>query len=116
MKNIISSSRLIGLLAVIILTAVSGVFAQNRTVYNELSRDYWTGRSGTNVADIPVNNKPTASDILTDFEAVDWTAPTTTQNWADNYGERLMGWLTAPTTGEVSGTIYTTPPTPPAPR
>ena len=58
-------------------------------------REYWTGISGTAVSDLTSNanypNSPTARDYLTSFEA-----PT---DWADNYGTRVRGYITAPSTG-----------------
>ena len=56
-----------------------------------ISREVWTGISGTFVANIPVGTPPNTTDTLPSFEA-----PT---NWADNYGTRLRGYITAPVTG-----------------
>ena len=56
-----------------------------------ISREVWTGISGTHVALIPVGTPPNTTDTLPSFEA-----PT---NWADNYGTRLRGYITAPVTG-----------------
>ena len=56
-----------------------------------ISREVWTGISGTQVALIPVGTPPNLTDTLPSFEA-----PT---NWADNYGTRLRGYITAPATG-----------------
>ena len=56
-----------------------------------ISREVWTGISGTQVALIPVGTPPNTTDTLPSFEA-----PT---NWADNYGTRLRGYITAPVTG-----------------
>ena len=56
-----------------------------------ISREVWTGISGTTVANIPVGAAPNLTDTLPSFEA-----PT---NWADNYGTRLRGYITAPVTG-----------------
>ncbi len=58
-------------------------------------REYWTNISGASVSDLTSNanypNNPTGSDQLSSFEA-----PT---DWADHYGTRVRGYLTAPTTG-----------------
>ena len=58
-------------------------------------REYWTGISGTAVSDLTSNanypNSPSGRDSLSSFEA-----PT---NWADSYGTRVRGYLTAPSTG-----------------
>ena len=56
-----------------------------------ISREVWTGISATFVANIPVGTPPNTTDTLPSFEA-----PT---NWADNYGTRLRGYITAPVTG-----------------
>ena len=56
-----------------------------------ISREVWTGISGTFVADIPLGAAPNTTDTLPSFEA-----PT---DWADNYGTRLRGYITAPVTG-----------------
>ena len=54
-------------------------------------REVWTGISGTFVSNIPVGTPPNTTDTLPSFEG-----PT---NWADNYGTRLRGYITAPVTG-----------------
>ena len=56
-----------------------------------ISREVWTGISGTTVANTPVGTAPNITDTLPNFEA-----PT---NWADNYGTRMRGYITAPATG-----------------
>ena len=59
--------------------------------FGSISREVWTGISGTSVANIPVGAAPNLTDTLANFEA-----PT---NWANNYGTRLRGYITAPVTG-----------------
>jgi len=58
-------------------------------------REYWTGISGTAVSDLTSNasypNNPTGRSLLARFEA-----PT---DWADQYGTRVRGYVTAPVTG-----------------
>jgi PA14 domain len=61
------------------------------TAASSISREVWTGVSGTNVANIPVGAAPNIADTLFSLEA-----PT---NWTDNYGTRLRGYVTAPVTG-----------------
>jgi large repetitive protein len=61
------------------------------TTAGTITREVWTGISGGAVANIPVGTAPNITDTLPSFEA-----PT---NWADNYGTRLRGYITAPTTG-----------------
>lgn len=58
-------------------------------------REYWTDISGVLVNDLTSNprfpNQPSGRDLLPTFEA-----PT---DWADYYGTRVRGYLTAPRTG-----------------
>ena len=58
-------------------------------------REYWSGIPGTNVSDLTSDanypNNPTGSDQIPSFEA-----PT---DWAEQYGTRVRGYLTAPSTG-----------------
>ncbi|MFC5528204.1 fibronectin type III domain-containing protein [Cohnella yongneupensis] len=54
-------------------------------------REYWTGVSGTAVADIPTGTSPSGTQTLTSLEG-----PT---NWSDNYGDRIRGYLTPTTSG-----------------
>ena len=51
----------------------------------------WTGVTGTSVSNIPTSSAPNLTNAFSSFEA-----PT---NWADNYGTRLRGYITAPATG-----------------
>jgi hypothetical protein len=58
-------------------------------------REWWTGIGGTVVSDLTGNPaypaNPSGRSISATFEA-----PT---DWADNYGTRMRGWITAPATG-----------------
>ena len=57
-----------------------------------ISREVWTGiGGGTTVANIPEGAAPNLTDTRPTFEA-----PT---DWADNYGTRMRGYITAPVTG-----------------
>ena len=56
-----------------------------------ISREVWTGISGNVVSSIPLGAAPNITDTRPSFEA-----PT---NWAENYGTRLRGYITAPATG-----------------
>lgn len=58
---------------------------------SSISRDYWTGLPGTSLAGIPTGTTPAGATNLTSLEA-----PT---DFGDNYGARIRGYLTAPTTG-----------------
>jgi hypothetical protein len=58
-------------------------------------REYWLGISGASVSDLTSSanypNNPSGRDQLTSFEA-----PT---DWAEYYGTRVRGYITAPSTG-----------------
>ncbi len=56
-----------------------------------ITRDVWLNISGTGIADIPVGAAPTSTGALTSFES-----PT---NFADNYGQRVEGYLHPSTSG-----------------
>ena len=56
-----------------------------------ITREVWIGISGTTVANIPVGAAPNLTDTRPSFEAP--------SNWADNYGTRMRGYITAPATG-----------------
>ena len=56
-----------------------------------ITREVWTGISGPTVANIPVGAAPSLTDTRPSFEA-----PT---DWADGYGTRMRGYITAPVTG-----------------
>ena len=57
-----------------------------------VNREVWTEVNGTTVASIPLGMTPNFTDTLPSLEA-----PT---NWADNYGTRLRGYISAPVTGD----------------
>jgi hypothetical protein len=54
-------------------------------------REYWANVTGRDVSTVPVNTTPTSSTQLSTFEA-----PT---NVADNYAQRLRGYICAPASG-----------------
>ncbi len=54
-------------------------------------REFWNGIAGTSVASIPVGTAPSGTSALTSL-----AAPV---DFGDNYGARIRGYLTAPTTG-----------------
>jgi hypothetical protein len=56
-----------------------------------VSREVWTGVTGTSVTNIPVNLPASVSNTLGTLEGL--------ANFGDNYGERVRGYLTAPVTG-----------------
>jgi len=68
-----------------------------------IAREYWTGIPGSAVS--AITGPPTGSHALTWYlEGVDWNAPPAHRprmpyDWADNYGQRIRGYITAPQTG-----------------
>ncbi|MES2567927.1 MAG: PA14 domain-containing protein [Bacteroidota bacterium] len=54
-------------------------------------REVWNNVSGVAVSNIPVNTSPSASGFITSFEAP--------PNVADNYGQRIRGYVCPPVTG-----------------
>lgn len=69
----------------------------------KINRDYWTGKTG-NLGVIKSSAKtqlkPTGSDTLTSFEAVDWKTGKKTSNFADSYSQRIYGYLIPDVSGE----------------
>jgi uncharacterized protein (DUF1800 family) len=57
-----------------------------------ITRELWTGVPGTTVAAIPVTQAPSSSSLLPSLE--------TASDSGDDYGARIRGFLTAPTTGD----------------
>ncbi|MEE9405026.1 MAG: PA14 domain-containing protein, partial [Algisphaera sp.] len=74
------------------------------TPTGEISRDYWTGIAGNYVStltnDAAYPDNPTGSDTLSTFESVDWNNPAINKDFADNYSERIRGYLVPVTTGD----------------
>lgn len=56
-----------------------------------ITREYWTGLTGTTISSIPLLSPPTGATVLKSLEAP--------INWTNNYGTRLRGYITAPSTG-----------------
>lgn len=61
-----------------------------------LKREVWTGIGGNNVGDL--TNKPNYPDSPNQTHALDEFA--TPENWGDNYGQKISGYLIAPRTGD----------------
>jgi hypothetical protein len=73
-------------------------------VTKSLNRDYWTGIKGVDASDLlkseAYKGEPTGSDELkAGFKAVSWKDGKTDQRWAATFGEKIYGYLVAPTTG-----------------
>jgi hypothetical protein len=58
---------------------------------NAVTREVWTNVPGTNVSDIPVGNTPSISGAFGALEGI--------TGFGKNYGERVQGYITIPTTG-----------------
>ena len=56
-----------------------------------VSREIWSGATGTNIADIPINTPATSVTTLGSLEGI--------TGFGSNYGERIRGYLTVPATG-----------------
>ena len=56
-----------------------------------ISREVWSGISGTSVAALPLGTAPSSSSVLSSMQAP--------VNAADEYGARIRGYVTVPTTG-----------------
>ncbi len=71
-----------------------GASVVNITIFDTgsaVSREVWTNITGVDVADIPLATPP---NITTGFGALEGIT-----NYANNYGERIRGYFTAPATG-----------------
>ena len=58
-----------------------------------ITRDVWTGIAGASIGDIPLATPPTSTSIVNGFEAP------AADSESDNYGARLHGFMTPPTSG-----------------
>lgn len=56
-----------------------------------IAREVWNNVTGTSVSNIPVNINPSSTSQLTSFQ--------TPVNFADNYGQRIRGYVCPPITG-----------------
>ena len=57
-----------------------------------INREFWTNVTGSTVASVPVNTVPSNSSLLTIFEGPPQAA--------DNYGQRIRGYICPPSTGD----------------
>ncbi len=71
----------------ITVPAPTGPVAQT----GRIIREFWTGISGHEITSIPLNTPPSGTAVLTSLEG-----PT---NWADNYGDRIRGYVIPSTSG-----------------
>jgi len=80
----LTASNLVGVGASIVAISVLNT---GSSVVQEI----WTNVPGTNVADIPTGTSANLTNVLGTLEG--------TTDYGDNYGERIRGYFTAPTTG-----------------
>ncbi len=81
---------------IITATNATGADAKTLTIFTvgtggSLTREFWTGLTGNGIQSVPLSTTPTTTSTVTNF-----AAPT---NEADNFGDRLRGYLTAPISG-----------------
>ena len=62
------------------------------TTTGKITREYWANIHGSSVSSIPVTTTPTGMSEIFSFEAP--------SNVADDYGQRVRGYVTAPATGD----------------
>lgn len=59
-------------------------------------KEHWSGIAGASISSLTSSanypNKPSGRELLTSFECL-------AQDWADNYGTRVTGYIVAPSTG-----------------
>ena len=69
--------------------------AADTSLTGKILREAWTGISGNQIADLTgaakFSGQPDLTELLTSFE--------TPQNWSDNYGQQVRGYVHPPTTG-----------------
>lgn len=56
-----------------------------------VTREIWTGVSGSSALAVPVSTTPTTTQSITTLQAP--------SNYGDSFGERIRGYITAPSTG-----------------
>ncbi len=79
--------------ASITFTSGAGAFVIGPTASSTgvISREVWTGIGTNDISSIPLSTTANINDTLSSME--------TPTDWADSYGTRLRGFITAPTTG-----------------
>lgn len=71
--------------------AVNITVSGNCSASGFINREVWNNISGYSISSIPVNTTPASTNLLTIFEAP--------SNVADNYGQRIRGYVCPPLTG-----------------
>jgi hypothetical protein len=86
-QTALTASNAVGLSAAIVDIQV---IANSNSVVQEI----WTGVPGTNIADIPVSTPATVTNVIGGLDVTGISG-----TYGVNYGERIRGYITAPTTG-----------------
>jgi len=82
------ANTLMAILFVFLMTLlVNNIFGQD----GKVTREVWTGISGTTISKIPLTTTPNSTGTLTSIQAP--------VNNADNYGQRIKGYIIPTTTG-----------------
>lgn len=71
---------------------------------NGLKRDYWIDIPGDSVSYLTNHSHypfhPSGSDVVPSAESTSWNDPGNSHSWADEYGQKLHGWLQPPISGQ----------------
>lgn len=88
---------------VLLLAVIVGSNLYAEAKKGSISRDYWTKHTGGLTSlknNIATKVKPAGSDKLSSFEAVDWKTGKKRANFANNYAQRVYGFIIPDKTGE----------------
>jgi len=104
-KSLFVKNTILGVCLILSLNSL----ASNDSQMKGLTRNYWSnftddlGRFNALVDFGAKPNRsqqnPTGTDQLVAFESVNWVNKTQTANWADNYAQRIYGYITPDSTG-----------------
>ncbi|MBD0256043.1 MAG: right-handed parallel beta-helix repeat-containing protein, partial [Cytophagales bacterium] len=72
-------------------SVLSPFVTQTCTATGTIYREYWADVAGEHISLLPLNTAPTSTSYLTSLE--------TAVNAADNYGQRIRGYICAPASG-----------------
>ncbi|CAM2010779.1 immunoglobulin domain-containing protein [Acanthopleuribacter pedis] len=79
---------------------------RNVVTSGAVERRYWTGVAGGTLGALENDGRfpdePTGADVLNGLEVVGWAGsanPGGAQNWGDNYGQQVRGYIVAPQSG-----------------
>lgn len=86
-------------LSLMLLALTQSLSALPTTVKGKALRDVWTNVAGTQVSDFTYDTRPAVTDHVTSLQGVDWSGGSGTSNLGDNYAQRIMGFIEAPSSG-----------------